>query len=800
MDNRRFDALTKAMAKSANRRGLLKGLFGLGGAAVAGDVFGPGDSEAARRPTPTPAPPKCPGNQTWNGSKCVCPAGLSQCIPNGGPACCNDVTIAPGAPGYSTCCDNACCQGTCYGEERCCATNARPGGLDPTNRICHTTLGDVCCPYRDVCCLVDGCCETVCTSGASGVDSCCPVEDFCPGGSESADRCCTGATICCDGGTDHNACVDLSQPAQCCIDSDCDTPPSGSTHCVVGTCVDHICRYTDCNAATEVCCPDNAGVYACRVGDECCLTSETCADTCEACVGFVCVDDPNTFPCGPENDPDKFCCPETNFNLCCGATQYECCGLDTATGVTRQCDADGKCCEAATPYFCADSNACCAQPCTHTGGKDICCQASEFGCNGQCCPDADTCCDGACCQGQCIRETPQGEICCPSDGSFVCDTTTIDQCCTDAQNCCSVDGCCDGHCDAGGRCCPADRGFICNGVCCKNEATCCGAGDAATCCSPGQCNASIGRCCAIGTFPCGESCCPNADTCCDGACCAGSCIREEAEPEICCPSDGNFVCNGNECCTDAQNCCSTDGCCSGQCDSTGHCCAAETGFLCAEACCPNENTCCGAGTEFEYCCPPGQCNAITGACCATGNFPCGETCCDAATEQCCPDLGVCVSTEQGVGCCSNDDCTSTGACLVGTCGTDGICNYEMDDTRCGVCGVCSEAGACLAGTCSGECEVCLQDADTGGFECQSDPACCPAYLVPSDSGCVNPCEPDPCPGGCWCDGYPDGSTICVASSSFAGLCDGPEDCPTGSECLYSGISNRRLCILNIRMC
>ncbi|MCA9861047.1 MAG: hypothetical protein KC438_15065, partial [Thermomicrobiales bacterium] len=90
-----------------SRRALIKGLLGIGGAAVVGTVA-THDGEAARRPTPTPKPISCPGQQQWNGAACVCPAGTDKC----GPDCC--------PWGEATCCGNACCYGQCYGEEVCC--------------------------------------------------------------------------------------------------------------------------------------------------------------------------------------------------------------------------------------------------------------------------------------------------------------------------------------------------------------------------------------------------------------------------------------------------------------------------------------------------------------------------------------------------------------------------------------------------------------------------------------------------------------------------------------------------------
>ena len=110
MDDRRFDALARHLGQGGSRRRLLKGLLGLGGTAVVGSIQ-PRIGEAARRTTPSPTPAKCPGNQIWDGTACVCETGTT-C----GPDCCPD--------GEAQCCDNACCYGTCYGEELCCPTGS----------------------------------------------------------------------------------------------------------------------------------------------------------------------------------------------------------------------------------------------------------------------------------------------------------------------------------------------------------------------------------------------------------------------------------------------------------------------------------------------------------------------------------------------------------------------------------------------------------------------------------------------------------------------------------------------------
>ncbi|MEZ4506852.1 MAG: hypothetical protein R2848_13645 [Thermomicrobiales bacterium] len=51
MDDRSFDSLVKAVARGEPPPCVLKGMLGLGGAALAGSVAMEGDADAARRPT-----------------------------------------------------------------------------------------------------------------------------------------------------------------------------------------------------------------------------------------------------------------------------------------------------------------------------------------------------------------------------------------------------------------------------------------------------------------------------------------------------------------------------------------------------------------------------------------------------------------------------------------------------------------------------------------------------------------------------------------------------------------------------
>lgn len=157
MDDKRFDAMTRAMANGNSRRQLLKRLLGIGVAATGGAALRSESAQAARRPSPTPRPPRCPGQQTWDGTQCVCPAGTIGC----GPDCC--------PVGVATCCDNACCYGNCYGEELCCPT----GSI-----LCDGTCQDWACCTDAECTEGQTCnpethtCESTCDPNRCGEGGC----------------------------------------------------------------------------------------------------------------------------------------------------------------------------------------------------------------------------------------------------------------------------------------------------------------------------------------------------------------------------------------------------------------------------------------------------------------------------------------------------------------------------------------------------------------------------------------------------------------------------------------------------
>ncbi len=292
MDDHRFDVLTKAFGSSGSRRRLLKGLLGVGGAAAIGTAIVPSESEAARRPTPTPKPVTCPGQQTWDVSQCTCPDGLSKC----GPACCN-----PNGTGadHSECCDNACCQGTCYGEELCC----------PYPRAYCPTTGE-CCPEGAHCCDEFGCLS---------IDLCCSDAD-----------CTAFPNSSCDPGTHTCVCV----PATCASLGTCGQVSDGCGNTLdCGCCTDADCQgsgfpngWCDPNTHTCACTQSSCPSSGCGTFSDGCGSNIECGcGLGYVCSGGTCVDDLSICVEGEEY------CTGTNGASCGGGDCFCTQGVDGTT-------------------------------------------------------------------------------------------------------------------------------------------------------------------------------------------------------------------------------------------------------------------------------------------------------------------------------------------------------------------------------------------------------------------------------------------------------------------------------------
>lgn len=308
MDDRRFDSLVKALAEGKSRRSVFKGLLGLGGAAIVGTTVVESDTDAAVRPTPTPKPVKCPGQQVPVNGVCTCPTSAPQKC---GPSCCNPAGVGSA---HTECCDRSCCNGKCYGEEQCC----------PYNRTFCEASGE-CCPVdKPHCCGAAGCCATPCCETTNGLaccegdtPKCCP-NDYCV----AEGSCCTAADC---GSGDCWSCVEnvcITNQELC----------TGCLECVGGTCtpnnancpVTDPCTTSTCNADGSCATP----VPNCQLPGCGCLPYDSC---------YTATCNPQTGECEQINACKSTCCNDNNPDYGC-LWNYRCAGPDVpkTPGVTVQ--------------------------------------------------------------------------------------------------------------------------------------------------------------------------------------------------------------------------------------------------------------------------------------------------------------------------------------------------------------------------------------------------------------------------------------------------------------------------------
>lgn len=341
VDDRCFDDFVRSLATAPSRRTVLKGALAIAGTVLAGRS-GSG-VDAARRPLPSPTPARCPGTQHWNGTACSCDLGETKC----GPACCPN--------GVAQCCDNACCFGTCYGEELCCPA---------AQSFCSMT-NECCPPDEPHCCSADGCCANECCSGINGL------------------LCCDGATPKCCGGNGNNVCI---ASGGCCSDADCE-PVDG---CTAGVCVNNVCSTVSaCSGATPVCCEGTCA--------ECCTDND--CPVCDVCTEAHTCEASGLERCGDQCCSGlEVCCNGANGNLycttCCPGIHQDCCATDGDCAQCETCDS-GRCWNPALhfpcgPICCDGNNELC---CQHDDGSHYC-GSSEFQvhCGEKCCALSEGCC------------------------------------------------------------------------------------------------------------------------------------------------------------------------------------------------------------------------------------------------------------------------------------------------------------------------------------------------------------------------------------------------------------------------
>lgn len=432
MDDRRFDSLVKAAASGASRRSILKGVLGLGGAAVVGGAALDRDADAARRPSPTPKPATCPGNQIPGPSGiCTCPGTAPyKC----GPDCCTGQVADsyPRAAGHSECCDNACCFGTCYGEELCCPTNMRGHAWDPDPPIASVCDNGECCFLPNVC--IDGVCGL--PFWCENNDDCGDCETCNPETGQCSSLCTDDLPQCCVNGFGEY-CVPAGE--RCCSSADDCTEPCSYCNDVVRYCVDR------CEGAGNCC--EGANGDECCAADRCIAGQGCCDEGYIACGGRCCRAD--VYFCNEQDD--CACLPGTEP---CGQLPGGCCP-------DGQCNADGECCVEGTT---ACGTSCCdnATEICDPSSSTCVCASGTIECNG-------SCIDGVCCDGDtqaCVDLYGYSRHCVQCSGGS-CETAPLDfNTCNAARGWCSNGECLaclfyPASCTHGNQCC--------TGLCAGNQ-------------------------------------------------------------------------------------------------------------------------------------------------------------------------------------------------------------------------------------------------------------------------------------------------------------------------------------------
>ncbi len=528
MDGNRFDDLARQLALGSSRRSFLKRSLGVA-AGIAG-IGGASASSAARRPAPTPRPVTCPGIQIWNQFECVCPTG-TKC----GPDCCQ--------PG-STCCDNACCYGTCYGEELCCPTGQIVCGgvcLDPGVCCSSADCGDgLSCVLGECVCIPTDTCESL------GIE-CGAASDNCGNPLDCGECACVPTTTCSSQGIECGPATDDCGNALSC--GECTPPQTCGGGGQAGV----------CGCTSQMSCQGKCGNVITECGDviECgntCATCESCGsdNTCQpaldgtdcshGCTSAVCVAgncrDLFTIPCPPPDVPVSPCvspvCEMVDGTLGCrgvpandGAScepQALCqtgkCANGVCVGTPIQCPECHKCttslCEPITGEACGDGFKCVEGGCyAFPGGNDLISDAASDGicaslkCEDACCPGqtASTCCDS---MDDCFVKGGAGS----PYAAFCCDPANKcgNDCCEDDETC--VDG---ATCRMSDQVCSNDA--YCRDGCCGGNGT----PGSGTCCSSTQ-QCYDGACVDVSAHPCNSD-----DECLGDATCAGL-ILEETSP------------------------------------------------------------------------------------------------------------------------------------------------------------------------------------------------------------------------------------------------------------------------------
>lgn len=465
MDEDRFDALTRFVARPRTRRQLVRALGG-GALAALGGVIGADRTRAA----------DCP-------SGVVCSA---QCCPNASDMClAGRCTSCPsGVICSARCCPSAsdiCLSGQC---------TSCPSGVSCTGRCCAD--GETC---------VNGLCSAAPPCGNAG-DACTERKDCC-----APLLCRGGACIQPKGGGSpcppgSRECDGVCYPGGCCIAADCGDP------CLVcGT--DHVCRGCPagqvCQPGRGCCTPDCTGK---ECGDDGCGGScGTCPDDRPCHNGSCCV--PATCQAGQCGQMPDGCggtlacgnCPVGQCLICsadhtcvvsCPAPQVcdrglcctpQTCPVGACGGIPNGCGGAVDCGDCPSGKVCHERS--CCTPATCQPGQ---CGRISDGCGGQIdcggCGDGKSCVGGTCCDiGQAC-----GTVCCDANQCLSCGSNhTCVSPCLENQHCNGHGSC---VCDDGYVFCVTAFGPVCSFECCRDRP--------GRCCASGRINVT-GDCCCSGS-------------------------------------------------------------------------------------------------------------------------------------------------------------------------------------------------------------------------------------------------------------------------------------------------------------
>jgi hypothetical protein len=359
------------------------------------------------------------GSQAGTSSK----GGSSSTTLCGGPEDCNDndvcstdVCTIEGACAATPKCQSPslCCEGDCA---ECCDDADCDDGVGCTTNTCFAGQcmflpDDSACGPEEFCSITQSCqpkiaCgpnlpDVTCMDASACTTDMC-VEGFCK------NEFCEQGTLCCQAGC----------APQCCDDSQCDNPEDP---CVVGSCVDGMCKTVPLCAAGEQCCPSPDRTSAqcgscCSAGD--CNDGVDCTD--DACTGarLSCTNNPNNTKCNSSTEicnPEQGCVPRVDCNDAGDCTEGPC----------------GRCAQGVCKYDCPNNQPCCAM----TGQCAACC--GDASCDDGVACTMDRCGSGGCTHTPDASLCPVGYQCAPDLGG--CIQCAGDTDCDDGEPC-TTDSC-----------------------------------------------------------------------------------------------------------------------------------------------------------------------------------------------------------------------------------------------------------------------------------------------------------------------------------------------------------------------